>query len=267
MKHTFAGLIVAIRDDFCLRETISEMFSQGVSRVIVVSPRCYWSDGRPQSEADLEAVRQICAETGAAFAQVALDPDEKSAHPQFGALYDEARCRNCGLDMLTVGGSVDAVAIVDADELWTTGLLEQVDAALENGRAVSAPCIPVVGVPGLPVKNAKDKALVAVRTGLEFDWGRSVGEVRRVDVTAPVYHFSMTRRTAEEVVDKARQSAHYRDPSYDFEGWLAKKFPRIKPGMTDAHMYVCDSNIWPEVRAWEPAELEALPPSLLPYLG
>jgi len=70
----------------------------------------------------------------------------------------------------------------------------------------------------------------------------------------------------EEIVQKHRESGHYDDPDYDFEGWIKNVLPKIRPGWRGAHMYT-PNQIWPRVRAWEPAEWAEVPACLHPFLG
>lgn len=266
MRFKYAAACVAIKDDFCLEETIHELYRQGVSRVLVVSPEHYWFDGKPQSDEDLENLYALCRRTGASL----LRTDLKAPQKEHNALYSEAMYRNAAIDLLTGSDTaVDYVLTVDADELWTPGTLEHVDsiagARSENPLTICLPGIPVIGVPGLPVAGAKDNILVATNRVTRFTWGRSTDGARKFG-TQPVLHFSATRRTLQEVIDKSINSAHYPDKTYDFDGWIANVLPHIHVGMKNVHMYKSEVNIWPEVRAWTPEELTMMPPSLLPYL-
>ena len=259
MNHKYAACCLAIKDDFCLEESIAELFRQGVSRVLIVSPQMYWTDKAPQPPEDLEVLRGIAARTGAELESIDLKPE---SHP----LYTEAAYRNYGLDLLARDEQLDCILTVDADEFWLPGTLEHIDSLAGPEIKVVLPGIPVMGVPGLPIEGAKDAIYVGGCRTLRFDWGRVVklGTEKRGEL--PVIHFSATRRTLAEVADKMRKSAHYDDPVYDFEGWIVSKLPTVHVGMKDAHMYKSEENIWPRVRAWTEAELSALPPTLHPYL-
>jgi hypothetical protein len=70
----------------------------------------------------------------------------------------------------------------------------------------------------------------------------------------------------DEIIAKHRDSGHYDDPEYDFEGWLRNILPNIKPGMKNVHMYR-GYQIWPEIREWTREEFDNIPSSLWKYLG
>jgi hypothetical protein len=259
MRYKYAAGILAIRNDFCLEETINELFKQGVSEVLVVSPTRYWADETEQSRADFDEVAAIIKRTGA-YGQSATFKAESAIHTE--ALYRNHMLR----ELFDNDTTIDYVLTVDADELWLPGTLEQIDALANPGPlTICLPGVPVIGVPGLPVSGAKDNILVASSRGVEFEWGRSTKGVRAMG-SIPVLHFSATRRTMEEMVDKCLKSAHYPDPSYDFDGWIKYTLPNVHVGKKNVHMYRSPENIWPEVRAWTAAELAAIPTTLHPYL-
>jgi hypothetical protein len=78
----------------------------------------------------------------------------------------------------------------------------------------------------------------------------------------------------EEIIQKHKDSGHYDDPDYDFQTWLDKVLPNIKPGFVydwgngniGLHFYK-KYQIWPKVRHWMDAELSEMPKSLWRYLG
>jgi hypothetical protein len=261
MKYKYLAVILAIKNDFCLEETIRELRNQDVADVLIISPRYYWSDHAPQSEADLEEIMAIARRGDASVVQA----DLLASHKTNQAIYTEALYRNYGGKLAAKRGA-QYVLTVDADELWLPGTLEEIDAlATAEPVTVCLPAIPVLGVPGLPVLGAKDTILVASAVDIRFEWGRATTGPR-VMGTTPVLHFSATRRSLQEVIDKSRKSAHYPDPTYDFEGWIRDTLPQVRVGMKNVHMYKSPDNIWPEVRAWTQTELELIPTSLHPYL-
>ncbi len=85
--------------------------------------------------------------------------------------------------------------------------------------------------------------------------------------TQRIIHFTATRKTLAEVVEKHRKSAHYSDPTYDFEGWIANVLPMAGVGAKDVHMYKSPENIWPVVRNWTAEEWRAIPTTLHPWLA
>lgn len=264
MKYKYAAYCLAIKNDFCLEESITTILAQGVSKVLIVSPQAYWSNGKPQNEEDLLTLKDIAYRTGAAFESVLFkhEPGTNSA------LYAEAQYRNFGAGCLVQDATVDFVLTVDADEYWLPGTLEHIDSlATEGSLNIALPGIPVIGVPGLPVKGAKDAILVATSRDLKFAWGRASDASKRIMGTTPVIHFTAVRKTLNEVAEKHRLSAHYGDPSYDFDGWIENVLPSVQVGTRNVHMYKSPENIWPEVRAWTPCELAAIPEKLHPYLA
>lgn len=266
MKYKYAACCLAIKNDFCLEETITELYSQGVSRVLIVSPKTYWTDGTPQSPEDFAELEAIAKRTGAKLEQAVF----KTNLSQNNAIYTEALYRNYGADCLSSDISIDYILTVDADELWSPGTLKHIDSLAEpidQQIRINLPGIPVIGVPGLPVVGAKDTILVATSRNVRFSWGRSPfsGATTKTG-TLPVIHFSATRRTLLEVIDKHRKSAHYEDPTYDFEGWIKNTLPNVHVGMKNVHMYV-DPSVWPSVRSWTDNEFELIPKTLHPYLA
>lgn len=266
LKYKYAACCLAIKNDFCLEESIQELFTQGVSQVLIVSPRTYWSTGEAQSVSDLLELKAIADRTGALLHSFQIHREDKPDN--YSALYTEAGYRNYGVKCLTRDTSVDYVLTVDADEFWLPGTLDHIDSLAENGSiAIELPGIPVIGVPGLPVEGAKDSILVATAKNVNFLWGRSPEHAIRVKGTAPVLHFTATRNTLDEVIKKHRLSAHYSDPTYDFEGWIKDVIPQVKVGSKNVHMYKSPENIWPCVRAWTPDELAAIPATIRKHLA
>ena len=267
LKYKYAAYYVAIKDDFCLEESIVELRKQGVDKVLIVSPTAYWSTGEKQSSDDFYSILKIASKTASGVDSVLLRADRKDNC----AIYTEALYRNHAIELLLreYAPEADFILTVDADELWTPGTLEHVDSLAEEGSVkIDLPGIPVAGAPGLPVEGATDVILTATSRDLRFAWGRSIGEspAKVKKGTQPILHFSATRRTREEVAAKMRQSAHYIDPTYDFEGWIKNTLPHTHVGMQNVHMYKTPVNIWPALRAWTAEELTAMPSSLKPYL-
>jgi hypothetical protein len=217
MKHTYAAVVLAIKNDFCVEETVVELLRQGVQHAAIISPFKYWTDDSPQPAEDLEELSAIAQRTGALLVRA----DFKSPRTDYTPLHTEALYRNYAIElMLSLFPTVDYLLTVDADEFWMPGALAEVDALADSDPlTICLPGIPVLGVPGLPVAGAKDAILAATSRTVRFTWGRATEGPRQTG-TIPVIHFSTTRRTLQAVIDKCRKSAHYGDPNYDFDGWI-----------------------------------------------
>jgi hypothetical protein len=138
---------------------------------------------------------------------------------------------------------------------------------VEQGhKVISCKLIPIIGFPGYPVDLAQDLAVVYVGEGVQFKTCRSPFIKQTVIPRPLVYHFTGTRRTLDETIKKHRRGGHYDDPEYDFEGWIKETLPKIRPGLTNVHMFR-SYQIWPVVRSWRPGELESMPATVRPFLG
>jgi hypothetical protein len=266
MKFRYAAVILAIQNDFCIKEAILELLRQGVGKVLIISPEKYWlKPSRTRSPLDYEELAAIAHKTGAQIISTQFEAPEQPCR----ALYTEALYRNHAIEHLQKENAYDFVLTVDADELWLPGNLEEIDnIASENlvrPLTICLPVIPTIGVPGLPIAGAKDTLVIASSIDERFAWGRSTSGLR-INAKTPLFHFSATRRTMEELIDKSRLSAHYDDSTYDFEGWLQRVVPYIHVGMKNLHMYKSEVNIWPETREWTAEEWAAIPETLHPYL-
>lgn len=266
MKYRYGAAILAIRNDFCVEESVKELLRQGVEKVLILCPYTYWSDRTEPPTQYYDELAVIARNTGAALrrAECVLNNRPEIAEKDV-AVYTEALYRNLATEILAKAHDIDFVLTVDADELWLPGTLEEIDSLAEPGVTICQPGIPVIGVPGLPIKGAKDTILAASHRTVEFEWGRSTKGPRK-NGTIPVIHFSATRRTMFELVQKCKMSAHYADKTYDFDGWIQNVLPNVHVGMKNAHMYKSEDNIWPEVRAWTLEEWATIPASLHPYL-
>ncbi len=274
-QFKYAAYCVATKNDFCLEESIVELIRQGVGRVVIVSPITYWTTGVLQPIADLKELLAISRRTGAELRSAYFKARQEGGVDSTNhALYTEALYRNFAIESIVSDPKIDFVITLDADELWTPGMLGRIDSAISsksgtNPLKVCLPCTPVIGVPGLPIEGALDSVLVATHRQLRFKWGRSIQSDSAETVTGDdrIIHFTATRKTLQEAVEKHKLSGHYTDPTYDFDGWIAQVLPFVKPGMKDVHMYKSTNNIWPLVRSWTPAELELIPASLRGYVS
>jgi hypothetical protein len=264
MKTKFAAYFLAIKDDFCLEESVASIKDLGVDTVLIVSPSTYWSDGSSQDLSDYEYTLKLAKKHNCHFVSANLE----SAMLVNRAMYAESAYRNYAVDLLNQLGQFDSILTIDSDELWSRESLAQVDDLVRQGfERIDMPLVPVIGIPGLPIDGALDSALAATSPRVRFNWGRSA-ECKHIAMGgAPILHFSATRRSWEELTDKMRKSAHYPDPTYDFEGWIQNTLPTIQVGSTNVHMYKSPKNIWPRVRTWTAREVAQIPKSLHQYLN
>jgi hypothetical protein len=262
----YAVYIQAIKDDFCLWEVCYRMMEEGVRHFFIFVPDHFWS-GEPNPPGPTHGLISLI---GAKIGSYGGDANVVFSKVDFTAgknrLEVETDYRNKSLAYMWEHG-VEHVLIVDSDELWDHGMLEKIVPYVAESPAIQVTMVPVIGLPGYPVDGASDSAVVYVRKGNEFSMCRTPAE-RAVSLAfRGVVHFTATRKSHEEIIKKMRDGGHYDDPDYDFEGWIQRKLPNIRPGMKDAHMYR-PYQIWPVVRDWTVDEIERnMPPSIRPYLG
>lgn len=274
----FTASFLVNRDDFCLRESCEALIKQGVRKFFFAIPSHNWY-GTPTEVNHLIEIEDIY----------------KSLWAQYGAkgivfqikTFDVLKHRDTTRPMRDYEGATrnevlnflwsmdhNNVLIIDGDELWVPGAVGMVANVVETiGKhcdSVNVACIPVIGLPGYPVENACDSVCVYVRKGHAIASARSpvVNDPRRFLTIGQrlVYHFTATRRTREEIVEKHLLSNHSDDPNYNMHDWIRDILPNIKPGLRDAHMYK-QYSLWPVVRDWIPGEKDMLPATLKPYLG
>lgn len=264
----FCCYIQATRDDFCLREVCQRMREEGVNDFFFSVPDEYWS-GRPTPQEEIDQVI-ACAkwltESGV-NAFVNVHRVRTYRFPGDSRIRVETRVRNDALAWIRKAG-FEHILIVDGDELWKRGTLAYVTDIVKTQRpaAISTYMIPAVGLPGYPIDGATDVAVVYIGGKMPFKECRTpLGDQFRIHMPF-VIHFTGCRRTMEDIILKHKQSGHYDDPDYDFEGWLTNVLPNIKPGFKDVHMYK-KYQIWPVIRNWWATEIEEIPESLWPYLA
>lgn len=272
----FAVMVQATKDDFCLQETLCALLAQQrpghelIAAVFFFCPDEYWS-GRPTPPAERAEVQGVAGAlrdqwpgVEFIFSSQHIAPFRVAANSRIEV---ETRARNAALRIIRAAGH-EHIIVVDGDELWRPGLLAATGNLVRARQpaAIVSRMVPVVGLPGYPIDRATDRATIYVGPGASFVLCRSVcGPTLRLEGRG-IFHFTATRRTMEEIVQKHRESGHYDDPDYDFEGWIKNVLPKIRPGWRGAHMYT-PNQIWPRVRAWEPAEWAEVPASLHPFLG
>lgn len=264
----YAAYLQATRDDLCLTEVCQRLFDEGIRAFFFCIPDEYWS-GKITPTGDIQQVIEIAKklnEQGAdVWTKIFCVADYRFSGDT--RIVVETRVRNDALSWVRQNGFVK-ICVVDGDELWPKGTLAIINELVStaNPLAISLPMIPVLGFPGYPVQGATDRVISYVGQGCAFrDCRTPIGQVY-YENRATVYHFTSTRKTMEETIEKHRQSGHFDDPEYDFEGWLRNTLPNVKPGMKNAHMYR-RYQIWPEVRAWKSEELADIPASIHQYLA
>ena len=271
----FAVYVQANKNDFCLAETVRSLLAQQapgaeIGGVFFFCPDEYWS-GRATADEERGQVQAVAGELPrdfpaleVAFVSQVIAPLRIASRSRVEV---ETRARNAALAEIRARG-YEHILVVDGDELWRPGVLATVAKHLcrETPPALISFMVPVVGLPGYPVDRAKDRATVYVGPHASFVQCRTVCGIRRELPGRGILHFTATRRTMEAIVAKHRESGHYDDPDYDFEGWIARVLPHLQPGFKGAHMYR-PRQIWPQVRRWQREELAAIPPTLRPYVG
>lgn len=260
--------ILTTGGEFCLAETVERLARCGVRDFYFSVPDKQWN-GQPIPLIDRSHVlllMEAMAVSGLNVMHQRLTVEKYTGARLMSDI--EGRARNAALANLAELG-FQHVLIVDDDEIWPKGLLELVRGMVErdNPAYIHADALPIVGVPGLPVAGAKDRVGVYIdATRNRFLSGRSPYKGGGLIGGCPVYHFTATRRSRDEVAAKMRSSAHYNDPDYAFEQWLRDTLPRVRVGARNLHMYLKGENVWPQARAWWPEEIEEIPATLHPYL-
>ena len=253
------------------------MVEEGIKTFFWSEPDEYWSGEpiEPQFAPELDAAAQsLQRQWGSKIVLHRRKFHVKDYRlPKDSRIEVETRVRNDSLAWIR-GQGYRHIIIVDGDELWLRGLLEQVKTYVEQGHAaISTRMIPAIGLPSYPVDQATDVAVVYIGHG-DFKVCRSPHCRQTVIPMSRIVHFSGTRRTMEETITKHRRGGHYDDPDYDFETWIKHVLPSVKPGfvytwpngLQGVHMYK-KWQIWPCVRHWRPEELAEIPDSLRRYLG
>ncbi|HWA27236.1 MAG TPA: glycosyltransferase family A protein, partial [Lacunisphaera sp.] len=266
----FAAYLQVVRDDFCLSEVLGRLYEEGVRAFFVCVPDQHWSgSATPESDiAGVQAAANRLREMPRTRVEFALFPVAPHRQARSTRVAVETAVRNAALAWVR-GQGFRHCLVVDDDELWRRGLLRRLEEFVLARRpgAVACQMTPVAGVPGWPIGHNRDQ--ITIYLDLERGNFRSCRSPAAPSLILPVngvIHFTAVKRTREELIAKMRDSGHYDDPSYDFEGWIHHTLPRLQPGSRNAHMYR-PMQIWPEVRTWTPEEIADIPDSLHPYLG
>lgn len=265
----FAAYIQATKDDFCLFEVCHRLFVEGVTDFFFCVPDEYWS-GRVTPPEDINQVTAIARKLADMGANANVKMFDVGKHRQPGRILAdvETQVRNDSLQWIRDSG-FEHIVIVDGDELWKKNYFLNMKKFVAEAKpeALALGMIPTIGLPGYPIDGAEDLATVYVGPGVKFKCCRGPDTnncIQLRDVRA-IIHFTATRRTMQEIIDKHRTSGHYDDPAYDFEGWIANTLPNARPGMVNAHMYR-PYQIWKVVRKWYRSEIEQIPHSIHPYI-
>jgi hypothetical protein len=271
----FCAYMQVTRDDLCLLEVCWRMKEEGVSDIFWAEPDEYWSGEplEPYCAMELEATALEVRKIGINLRRRTFSV-KSNRMPGDSRIAVETRVRNDSLHWIRSEG-FKKILIVDGDELWKPGTLAAIKPYVDQGHSsVMTYMVPVIGLPGWPVGEAVDTAVVYIGGTSLFKCCRSpLGKF--VILPSPlVIHFTGTRRTLEETIRKHTRSGHYDDPDYLFDLWIKDVLPNIKPGwayrwpngIEGLHMFT-QKQIWPRCREWLPDELAAIPESLHAYLG
>lgn len=265
------------QDDFCLEEVCVRLAEEGIKTFFWAEPDEYWS-GEPIEPLYASQLNEVAQNLQTRLGS-GITINRRTFHVKSYRLAKdsrievETRVRNDSLAWIREQG-YQHILIVDGDELWMHGTLEQVKKFVEQGHtAVSTRMIPAIGLPSYPVDQATDVAVVYIGYG-DFKVCRSPHTRQTIIPISRIIHFSGTRRTMEETISKHRRGGHYDDPDYDFETWIREVLPNIYPdwnyvwsnGLKGFHMYK-KWQIWPNVRHWRPEELAEIPESIKQHLG
>jgi hypothetical protein len=265
-NREYVAYLQVTKDDLCLFEVCQRLVEEGVKIFYFSVPSEYW-DGRKTLAEDILSVKTVSDRVTALGAKVNTKIFKVPMYrfPGDTRIDTETRLRNDSLAWIRADGHKH-ILIVDGDELWMPGTLRMVDQVVAQGNiAISTPMIPVVGLPGYPVDQATDVAVVYIGGACQFKACRTPMAQQTLINIPRIIHFTGTRRTMDEIIAKHRTSGHYDDPDYDFEGWLANILPNIKPGLENVHMYK-KFQIWPRIREWRAEEIDIIPESLHQYL-
>ena len=267
LDRNYAALILATKDDFCLYEVCMRLYEEGVRSFWFGVPDEYWNGTPNTKENRLEVVSVMEKLPQNCFSDLIDLKLSEYRKPGELIVATERTVRNHFLSILRASGH-EHILVVDGDELWKRGTLQMLDRYITDNspNSLNMLMIPVAGLPGYPIEGAKDGAMVYLGPKAKFGLCRGSEGEQRVFPRRQIYHFTATRKTMEEIIQKHRQSGHYDDPAYDFEGWIKNTLPKINPGMKRAHMYR-GYDTWPLVREWTQAELDQMPETIKPFLG
>jgi hypothetical protein len=273
-RPVYTVFVLAIKDDFCLEEVITRVIESAsvyhipIKAVNVFTPAQYWSGVATPAEHVKEVVDVVARLTKLGTVPI----NHYIGNVQFEGCANrievETAFRNHCL--ATCRKQSNHTLVVDGDELWSSDFIKKLDdfVQLRRPASVYTGMLPVVGLPGYPVDKAKDKATVYVANFSFFAICRGCAGLRHEIPGYDVIHFTATRRTLQEIVDKHINSGHADDPDYDMRGWIDNVLLKNKlvPGFRNAHMYK-KYQIWELIRHFTPDEISQIPSSIKKYLG
>jgi hypothetical protein len=265
-----AVYIQATKNDFCLFEVCERLYEEGIRNFFFYIPNEYWS-GRPTPKDESDQVVGVVHQLINTFSDIQVEyrvfDIKPHRAPGRSRIMVETYARNEALDWVRSFG-FKHIVIADGDELWRRGLLEELIDTVNDFKplCVFTGMVPVVGLPGYPIEGAVDKASIYVNHEAKFQECRGTFGAKYELRGHKIFHFTATRRTMDEIIRKNRESGHYDDPNYDFEGWIKNVLPNIKPGMRNVHMYR-PYNPWKLVREWSLDEMKEIPRSLHQFLA
>lgn len=262
-KIRFVAYMMANKDDLCLFPVAKRLLDQGVTDFCFCINNEYWS-GRQTTEEEASQVFAIAKKLEELGAKCYVN--RFSTKPYRGSglkrLEIETLVRNDHLTWIRSLGFFH-ILIVDSDELFKPDLMKSVETAvrLHTPDAIKCWRIPVVGLPGILVENPRDNPEIYVGNWATFHSCRAVNGKSVLINGFGIYHFTAVRPTMDLIVDKHRESGHYDDSNYDFEGWIENVLPKIDLQTKRVHMHRGD-NIWPGTRPWTFEELKWIPEEL-----
>lgn len=264
-----AVFVQAIKDDFCLNEVCDRLVEEGARTFFFYVPNQYWS-GQTTREDEIAQVevcfKRLSSNTKLSVYCKTFDIEKHRAQGR-SRIQVETHARNEALAWVRSKG-FGHIIVADGDELWRRGLMQKLLQVVNDlkPQCVYTGMVPTIGLPGYPIEGAMDYATIYVGRDATFSECRSTYGTRYELNGYNVIHFTATRRTMDEIIQKSRDSGHYDDPNYDFEGWIKNILPKIREGMTNVHMYR-PYNPWKRVRRWTPDEMNEIPKSLHPFLA
>jgi hypothetical protein len=264
-----AVYVQAIKDDFCLNEVCDRLVEEGARFFYFSIPEEYWS-GQAASEDEIQDVIKCALRLrGIPGVEVEYCRVNVKTHrkPDSTRIQVETSVRNSALESIRSMGH-EHIVVVDGDELWHRGLMKKLLTVVNDikPQCVYTGMVPTIGLPGYPIEGALDFATIYVGRAGRFSECRATYGTRYEMPGHNIIHFTCTRRTMGEIVEKSRNSGHYDDANYDFEGWIKNILPNVREGMTNAHMYR-PYQPWKRVGAWTVSEIAEIPKSLHPYLA
>lgn len=264
-----AVYVQAIKDDFCLNEVCDRLVDEGARTFFFYIPNQYWSgqETRADEISQVEECARRLTQNPALTVHCKIFDIAKHRAPGRTRIQVETHARNEALEWIRAKG-FQHVVVADGDELWRKGLMAQLVQLVNDikPQCVYTGMVPTIGLPGYPIEGAMDYATIYVGRDTLFNECRSTFGTRYELSGYRIIHFTATRRTMDEIIQKSRDSGHYDDPNYDFEGWIKNILPNIREGMTNVHMYK-PYNPWKRVRAWSKQEMQEIPSSLHPFLA